>query len=475
MIRSNYMAGLVIVFVPSILINISLSIFYHGGIPQVALTVSLILLSICFLYLFSFISHVAGTIQPQNQLRIFEKNIPVDFNERIVEKMEENIISGIDPEDYFIDIQYIVQNKIQQREIYQFGEWLNMLIDKEIEYLMQIKKTKQDDEINPHGATHIVNYFLSLQKSIYSELVGIDDTRYIPVYSVQISNILGALIEIKSIAAMSTLSSHFERIGRDIVSYNQEKVFDRYFDSLEKLTLKTLNSVPTTDYRVSTLELPDQFENRSDPEYSWAKGIVGKFRNCVFFSRNLMKLAIDANFDGVAVGGSTFYVRLLERALDRDDEDMKRMDIVQTITQAQRDVFEYAVKEDALASYYTTPGAYRMMAQSSDELSNYLITEFCEATITAVKYDSYSGPHELGVAGRVLVEEHPELAMEIVETLIEGVDIVSNQTGFEDIDEQTVVKELSSIQDWENHNHQSINEVIEQALNSRDVDLTTTS
>jgi len=464
-IESRYTIGLAILFVPAILVNIGISTIYHENVPQIALTISLIFLASCLFYLLAFISYVARTIQPQNQLKIFEESIPENFNEEIVAKVEDNVISGTDPEDYFVEIQHVIQNKIEQREIYQFGEWLNLLIDKEIDYLIEIREVKKDNEINPNNATAIVNYFLSFQKSIYSQLAGINDTRYIPAYSIQIANVLGLLIDIKSIAAMTTLSNQFKRIGRDIVSFNQETIFEQYFDHIEKITLKLLRSIPQTDYRVSTTEIIEQFVDGTSPEYMWVEGITGQFGNYVLFSREILTLAIDANFDGVAVTGSNFYVRLLETVLDRE-EDAKRIDLVQTITKAQRDVFEYAVKEDVLTSYYTMPGSYEMIAQSPKEVREYLVTEFCEACITAVKHDSYAGPHELGVAGRVLVKEHPELAEEIVDSLIQCLNIVRDQTDFEDIEEQTVVKELSSIKNWNDHNNQAINEAIDRALDS---------
>lgn len=473
-VESKYTIGLAILFIPSIIINIGIAIFYHETLPQVSLTVSLVLLSVCLLYLLGFISYVARIIQPQNQLELFKKSIPDNFNKQIISKMRNNVISGIDSDDYFVDINLVILNKIQQREIYQFGEWLDLLIDKEIEYLLEIREEKTDEEVNPDNATEIVNYFLSFQKGIYSEISNINDSRYIPAYSLQIVNVLALLVEIKSIAAMSTLSNHFTDIGRNITSNGQESVFDQYIDHLEKLTLKVLRSTPQTDYKVSASETIEQFVDGTTPEYMWVQGITGQFQNYVFFSREVFKLAINENFDGVAVNGSRFYVQLLEQALDREG-DSKRINIVKTITTAQRDVFEHAVKKGVLASYYTMPGSYRMIAQESEELREYLITEFCEASITAVRHDSYAGPNGLGVAGRVLVEDHPDLAMEIVDALVESLDIAINQTDFKDIDAQTVAKELSSIKGWDDHNHQSVDRAIDEALDSRETGLSTST
>lgn len=468
-IRSKYIIGLVALFLPAIVENVTIVTIYGEQAPQIYLTLSLVLLSLCLIYLLVYVSYVARAVQPRSQLEFFEKSIPDNFYDSIIQKMDDNVISGVDPDDYFVDLQHAIQNKIQQRNIYQFGDWLALLIDKEIDYLVRIKEEKQKEEINPDGAASIVNYFLSMQKGIYSQLVGIDDTRYIPPYSLQIVNVLGLLVELKAIVAINSLTTHFERIGRDIVKHNQEPVYRQYFDNLEKITSKTLGSVPTTDYQISTLETPDQVD-WDDPEYMWAKGIIGEFQNRITFSKELSQLAIDTGFDGVAVGASTFYSELSQKALEQEEDDLNRIDLIKFITRAQRDVFEYAAKNDALTSYYAGPWSFQMIAQAPGELQNHLMNEFCAATKTAVKYDSFAGPQELGVAGRVLVEDHPELAMKIVETLIECLEIVRNHSDLEDIDEENIQNKLNSIKGWRDHGHNSINERIEEALNDQDTE-----
>lgn len=301
--------------------------------------------------------------------------------------------------------------------------------------------------------------------------MGIDDSRFIPPYSRQIVNVLALLVELKAIAAFSNLSEHYKQIGQDIIKYNQESIYRQYFDDLEKLTSKTLNSIPATDYQVSAFELPDQTDERSESEIMWTKGIMGLFNNLVAYSRELSLLAIDANFEGAAISASNTYVELLEKALEREKGDQTRVDLAKSITRAQKSVFEYAAKNGASPSYYTLPSSYQLIVQSPSELQGFLVGEFCKAAKTAVEYDSFAGTQELGIAGRVFVKDHPEVTMEIVDTLIECLDIAINNPDLENVRKQTVVKELSSIKGWEDHSQTCINEKIEDALNTRNIKL----
>jgi hypothetical protein len=106
-----------------------------------------------------------------------------------------------------------------------------------------------------------------------------------------------------------------------------------------------------------------------------------------------------------------------------------------------------------------------------EDVGEFLIVHFCDSAVTAVENDIFRGFHELGVLGRSVVEEYPDLALQVVDTLRDSLEIVSESSVHENITRKMVVEQLDSVQGWRDHGHEDVNERIEEVYEEFDIDV----
>jgi hypothetical protein len=98
------------------------------------------------------------------------------------------------------------------------------------------------------------------------------------------------------------------------------------------------------------------------------------------------------------------------------------------------------------------------------QYSEFLTNAFCELALVSVEKDDYEAVMTLGWQGRVLVDEHPSLALIIVETLGKALEKVNEGRGLEKLSSQNIKIEIESIQKFNKNNHKEIKEKVDELL-----------
>jgi hypothetical protein len=106
-----------------------------------------------------------------------------------------------------------------------------------------------------------------------------------------------------------------------------------------------------------------------------------------------------------------------------------------------------------------------------EDVGEFFVVHFCDSAVTAVENDIFSGFHELGVLGRSVVEDYPNLALHVVDALRDSFEIVGESPVHENITQKMVVEQLDSVQGWRDHGHDEVNERIKEVYEEFDIDV----
>jgi hypothetical protein len=476
---SKFIAFLLVSYTLSIAANIFVLSFLEN-LAAGFVFYSFVTLVWCLLYLVAYLFYIIRKLQPDTQLEMIKESIPDDFAREIVRKHREGMIRGTDERDRFVDIQKIIIRTVRDNDIYLFGEWSGLLFSKELEYLEDIKRRREEDDqtLSDDEADAISGYFLHLEQQIYTEILNTENAQFLNSYVTNLANVLDLLIEMRETGILDAVTDHFNQIGRDIIENEYESVFRTYNDALENITKAEYESLPSSEHH-SVFQ--DEIESIEDlPEEDREKRLWAMSGRMTFtydqlsFLEEYCKVTVDKGYDKPVTSVLSTCSDLIGESIAVENEQYQGF-LIRNILSTQKTIYEYAVEGGVEVSFMGL-GEMGMMISDLDpddvdDVGAFLIVHFCDSAVTAVENDIFRAFHELGVLGRSVVEDYPDLALQVVDALRDSLEIVSESSAHENITRKMVVEQLDSVQGWRDHGHDEVNERIEEVYGEFDIDV----
>lgn len=476
-IRSKFIAGLLISYIFSIAVNIFVLSFPKVIEPTKFIYWSYLLLIWCVLYLTSYLFYMIRKIQPTGVLDEIEKQIPLDYDRVIIYKFNQRLIDVPDEQDKFIDLEQILIKTIRNNDFFSYIDYLKLLFKKQITFLENIYKKGPNDEQGynqmHHDAEAISLYFLRIHKQIYFEILREKNERFLLHYVNGLSEIIKILLKLKAIRPLREINDHFNDVGLQIIDKKLHSTFGFYCQLLDDVAKEEFQNVPSGNL---FLEFQDKMVPlNSLPKKEQDERVLGhiiydyfSYNRLKFFEELSMK-ASDRGYEDIVVSVKHSLSELLDMAIKKDDNKKMRFWLVSGILNSLKKIHDYSLTKNIDVPFFGLLQLHYKIESIKDEETinslGILITKYyCDGAINTTKRDYYSAVFHLGIDGRSLVSEYPQITEIIVDSLIECLKIVTKDKKFRNINTDMVAKELNSIQVWNKHKHKKIEDKIDEAF-----------
>lgn len=476
-IRSKFIAGLLLSYIFSIAVNIFVLSFPKVIEPTRFVYWSYLLLIWCVLYLTSYLFYMIRKIQPTSVLGEIEKQIPLDYDRLIIYKFNQRLINVPDEQDKFIDLEQIIIKTIRNNDFFSYIDCLKLLFKKEITFLENIYKNGPNDEQGydqmHHDAEAISLYFLRIHKQIYFEILREKNERFLLHYVNGLSEIIKILLKLKAIRPLREINDHFNDVGSQIIDKKLHSTFRFYCRLLGDVAKEEFRNIPSGNL---FLEFQDKMEPfNSLPKKEKDERVLGQIifdyfsYNRLKFLEELSMKASDRGYEDIVVSVKQSLSELLDMAIKKDDNKKMQLCLVRGILNSLKKIHDYSLTKNIDVPFFGLLELHYKVESIKDEETinslGILITKYyCDGTINTAKSDYYSAVFHLGIDGRFLVSEYPQITEIIIGSLIECLKIVIKDKKFRHINTDMVVKELNSIKVQNKHKHKKIEDKIDEAF-----------
>lgn len=477
-LQSTFIKLLLASYVLSIAANIAVLSFFADQAGSFLLY-SFLALVWCLLYLVAYLYNLIRRLQPRSQLEIIERSIPDNFPREIMQKYRQGRIRGTDQRDRFVDIQKIIIRTVRENDIYLFGEWMGLLFGKEAEYLEDVQERKEqaDPTLSDDEAEATSSYFLHLQRQIYQEILNTDSVEFLNAYIANISHVVIQLIEMREAGWMNEVVEHFDKIGMDIVESEYESVFQSYGDALQEVAEAELASVPREKKHIVLNDAYKGMDELSDEEYDermWFMSSRDMFTDRLSFLEDYAEAAAERGFERPVRTALQICTEYVQEALDEEVDFFSNFFANNTLRRQKR-IHDSAVEHGVEVSFFWPIGLGNIIetmdAGEVDDIGVGLAELFCDSGVLAVENDVWKGYHDLGVLGRTVVDQYPEVVLVVVDALEECLERVSKEEEREHVTWKMIIEQLHSLHEWQEHSHKEVNERIEEIYEEHDIDI----
>ncbi|ELY59293.1 DUF2254 family protein [Natronococcus jeotgali] len=477
-LQSTFIKLLLTSYVLSIAANVAVLSFFADW-AGFFLLYSFLALVWCLLYLIAYLYNLIRWLQPRSQLEIIERSILDSFPREIVQKYRQGRIRGTDQRDRFVDIQKIIIRTVRENDIYLFGEWMDLLFGKEIEYLEDVQERKEqgDPTLSNDEAEAISNYFLHLQRQIYQEILNTDSVEFLNAYIVNISHVIIQLIEIREAGWMNEVIEHFNKTGIDIVENEYESVFQSYGDALQEVAEAEIASMPRKKKHIVLNDAYKGMDELSDEEHDermWFISSRDMFTDRLSFLEDYAEAATERNFKRPVRTALQICTEYVQEALDEEVDPFSNLFINNTLRRQKR-IHDNAVEHGVEVSFFWPIGLGDIIEtldpDEVDDIGVGLVELFCDSAVLAVENDVWNGYHDLGVLGRTVMDRHPEVVLVVVDALEECLERVPEDEERDHVTCDMIIEQLHSLYEWQEHSHKEVNERIEEIYKEHDIDI----
>ncbi|WP_123619539.1 DUF2254 family protein [Halorubrum sp. CSM-61] len=481
--RSVLYSKFIVLLLASYTLSIAANIFVLSFLEEFTgrfVFYSFVTLVWCLLYLVAYLFYIIRKLQPDTQLEMLKESIPNNFAHEIVQKHREGIIRGTDERDRFVDIQKVIIRTVRDNDIYLFAEWSGLLFSKELEFLEEIRRRQEEDDptLSDDEADAISGYFLHLERQIYTEILKTENAQFLNSYISNLGDVLDLLIDMRETGILDAVTDHFNQIGRDIIEKEYESVFRTYNDALENITKAEYESLPSSEHHSvfqDEIERIDDLSEEDQEKRLWAmSGRMTFAYDRLTFFEEYCTAAVDKGYDKPVTSVLSTCSDLVGKSVAIENEQYQGF-LLRNILSTQKTIYDYAMEEGVEVSFMGLGGMGRMISSLSpddvEDVGMFLTIHYCDSAVTAVENDVFSGFHELGVLGRSVVEDYPDLALQVVDALRDSLEIVSESSNHENITREMVIEQLDSIQGWSDHDHENVDEKIGDIYEEFDIDV----
>jgi len=476
-IRSKFIAGLLLSYIFSITVNIFVLSFPKVIEPTKFVYSSYLLLIWCIFYLTSYLFYMTRKIQPTSVLNEIEKQIPLDYDRTIIHKFNQRLINVPDEQDKFIDLEQIIIRTIRNNDFFSYIDCLKLLFKKQITFLEDIYKKGTNDKHGynqiHHNAEAISLYFLRIHKQIYFEILKEKNERFLLHYANELAGIIKLLLKLKAIRPLREVNDHFNDIGLQIIDGKLHSMFRFYCQLLDDVAKEEFRNIPSGNL---FLEFQDKMVPLNTlPKKEQDERILGhiihdyfSYHRLEFFEELSMKASDKGNED-IVVSVKHSLSELLDMAIKKDDNKKMRFWLVGRILERLKKIHDYSLTKNIDVPFFGLLELHNKIEsikddETIDSLGILITNYYCDGAVNTTKKDYYSGVFHLGIDGRCLVSEYPQITEIIIDSLIECLKIVTKDKKFRNVNKDMIVKELNSIKVWNKHKHKKIKDKIDKAF-----------
>jgi len=454
-LKSRFITGMIILYLFSILFNIFVLSFCRDNIY---VYFSYLLLSLCLVYLVSYIYYVVNHLQPQNVLIQIGKSISnYNYWDENYMALEEATIKAIRNNDYLT-----------------FLFSLGIIFDKERNFLNKLldQKTYTSRDIEK-----IFSLFFRIQEQIYFETIKDKNTLFLSHYIENLANIHTILLKLMAIEPYQTIRGHFNDIGFKIVELKLQNIYVRYWSCLEEITMEEFKSISSGNL---IFPFQDKLKDIDDlNEIEKKKWFFGEeiFRDFQYVSLNFLvefsKKVSDEKIEMLVHLIMSTLSRILGAVVKKGDNKKMQDLLARSILEKMRDIHIYALEKglNKIPVYLSSFSLRDILIDMQDEeiidTIGLLITKYCcSAEIENTKRDVYNFLNPLGITGRSLITipRFEKILDEIVNCLIEILELTIKNKNFEKVKKEYIIRELLSIRDFENHKNEKIRNKINKVI-----------
>jgi len=477
-LQSTFIKLLLASYVLSIAANVAVLSFFTDQVESF-LPYSFLALTWCLLFLVAYLYKLIRWLQPGSQLHIIEQGIPDNFPREIVQKYRKGRIRGTDQRDRFVDIQKIIIRTVRENDIYLFGEWLNLLFSKEIEYLEEVQERKEqgDPTLSDDEGDAISIYFLHLQRQTYQEILNTDSVEFLNAYIANISDVCTQLIKMREAGWMDEVIDHFNKIGMDIVENEYESVFQSYENALKEVAEAEIASVPRKKKHIVPNDAYKGMDELSSEEHDERMRYMSSrrlFTNRLSFLQDYAEAAAERGFEQPVRTALQICTEYVQEAQDEDVEPFSNFFANNTLRR-QKQIHDNAVEHGLSVSFFWPIGLSDILeTMDPDELEDIgvgLTELFCDSAVLAVENDVWNGYQELGALGRTMMDRSPEIVLVVVDALEKCLERVSEDDEREHVTRKMIVDQLHSLHEWQDHNQEEVHERIEEIYEIHDINI----
>lgn len=184
LVRSKFILLVVATYVVSI--PVLLYSDYFVG-PDTGSKMAFLILIWALSCLLSYGVYFVRRLSSTGQVSLIKSQIPDQFLDEIVRKIEDGTVSLRDSNDRFIDIQNFALQAAGDKNIFEFVQWIEVLHEMERQYVKSLhskRDSSEDDRKDVYDKIRSVHsYFSFLHQQILSEIIENDDRRFLRPYS----------------------------------------------------------------------------------------------------------------------------------------------------------------------------------------------------------------------------------------------------------------------------------------------------
>jgi hypothetical protein len=187
------------------------------------------------------------------------------------------------------------------------------------------------------------------------------------------------------------------------------------------------------------------------------------------FLKDLCILASEKKLNKVVTAVNSILSDMLDASL-RIESENKKWILTHTIVNAMKEAHFKSVDNGVNETTFTTGQLHQKIESIKDpkfvkETGKWITEQFCKMSLHSIEKGHYDEFLHLGLNGRILILHYPELANIIVDYLGKSLEIISEyEEDIKPIAADWAVKELRSLEHWDNHPHEEITKKVQKIL-----------
>lgn len=475
-IRDRVFLLFLIIYPISILLNFFSLSFPLILSPQTTVPFSFFLSSYCIAILVVYVFHVARKLQPEAIISGISREISEDLYTHVtseystVRRVEERF------DEPFIILEQFMIKTIENNDFFSYIRALRLLFITIKELLSKAEKEEgYDNKMNTSEA--VFGYFRRIIEQIKNEAFVHRREEFLIYLSEYLLRIIIRLWKMKSRRALDDGYEIFESIGFEAVESRLKLVCDRYARQLSFLVKKEMEiikeEIPLIDIDVG------EWKKLSDEQKELWSALEALYEDVQWrrprFVTNLCILASEKRLNKTVSSLNSVFLEMLMTALETHTPEKRRLLLAETIIGNTKEAHFKSVDNGINSTTFTTYMLHYHLETLEKSVSDpkilkgfgQLMTgEFCEMSLKSIEEGFYQEVFSLGVNGRSVISKHPEFADVIVDTLGKSLEIISESYKDEqkEIATRSTIKELKSLEHWNNHKHKEITRKIQKLL-----------
>jgi hypothetical protein len=441
--------------------------------PSQFLCISYLLLVFCIFSLIIYLKFLIIGLQSTTIIENIEKNIPVNFQERIIRLEGPRKAFRISSNDPFVELEQIIIRSIRNNDYTTFSYCLQRIVSLNYGYLKKIGLLNVDSGYSEvwKKTYALQNYFLRLYNQIRFEIINQNNERFLIEYLQSITFIISYLFELKSDASIEQLDNQFEEIGKLIVEKKYCSVCPEYGYALSDLLELEFSNLPSGNmspiYSDPIFDINTLSEKEKDLWY-FGERTHSHFFSELSFCTDLIEKGHSEEFYSIFFSIIHTIEQLIITSFKNPYNEVFRRALLYRLFITYLKIHEIALKNNGFSDNHLSlllmDINYKPQEYGVAFLKDILLEFFRAQGDLSIKYDDPSGIRGIGVGSRFLIHHFPDITSGLVDLLIEYSKKIPQAKELKKVSLQLIKEELKSIKSLNKQNIKEINRKIDDTI-----------